>query len=181
MPDLLIPPVPPLLAGTDEGQFRKWFAFWHLPLEQKEELVDAYPDLVIRRASRMETIASGGPVERAYLNYSVLETVPEYDVFKFYERAFVANGHYPVQADLVREWLENDELSVNARKSQAFQALNALNVAMLVYKYRHQVKAQDYLLDMSYIVDLVNTASIEDLISFYVVPDAQKQDCSTHG
>lgn len=163
--NLTIPALPPILVGTNVDLWRKWFAFYCLPLELKADIVDIYPDLIIERAPG-PTDKSAGVKPRVFFNPGVLDVrIPQDVIWKAWSRVTLADS-YPLQPcpdlDTFRA-LNSDQ----DKKQFLFDKLDSLNYAVLAYKYRYLVRPESYYFGMDYNRALMDATTHEELLTFY--------------
>lgn len=167
MSNLVVPPLPAILAGSSVSLWRKWFAFWCLSLSQKADIVDLYPALVIEVPTSKETQASGGPPMRVYFDPGVFDTqIPDNVVYRMWGKVIFSDGLYP------RQWTvpEGD------LKQRYFEKLSDQNYAILAYKYRYLVRPERFAFELDFRTSLLNTATESDLRSFYHEPGQLTSD-----
>ena len=158
---LQIPALPPILAGADVFAWRKWFAFWSLPLEYKADIVDRFPSLVIERLPSPET-ASGmrRMTKQVFFDPGIFDTQISCEiVFKAYDHISYAET-YPTQSfpDLVFGVPEKELL---------FAGLTAMNFTVLAYKYRYLVRPENFYFGMDYELALLDATTEHELQTFY--------------
>ena len=159
--NLSVPPLPPILIGQSLPLWRKWFAFWCLPLDIKADIVDVYPNLVIEMPTSDLTKLNDGPRLKVFFDPGVFDTtVPEHVVYKPYSKVTLHDGFYPLQR------LSKD-FQLFATKAFLVSALSPMNRAVLSYKYRYVVRPENYVFSMDYDQTLENTVTIDELWTFY--------------
>ena len=146
---LVIPAPPPILAGCDRNLWRKWFAFWSLPLERKADIVDEYPSLIIERTML-------GAAKRVFFNPEVFDTmVPLELIWKMWSGVHL-DDKYPLQ-----------KKPTDLDKNFLFVSLESMNFAVLAYKYRYTVRPENYFFDLDYNQALCDATTVDELLTFY--------------
>lgn len=163
--NLVIPPLPPILVGTSLALWNKWYAFYSLPLNNKADIVDAYPDLIIE-VNPGPTDKAAGVQPRIYFNPGTLDArVPGDVVFKFWSRVVYADK-YPLQPcpdlDSLIDLQTDDE-----KKQFLYDKLDLLNFAVLAYKYRYLVRPETFYFVMDYNKALLDATTQDELLTFY--------------
>ncbi len=159
---LHVPALPPILAGTDDFAWRKWFAFWSLPLEYKADIVDRFPSLVIERLPPPETTAGMmcRVTKQVFFDPAVFDTQISCEVvFKAYDRIAYSET-YPTQP------LPKLVFGVS-EKELLFANLTPMNFAVLAYKYRYLVRPENFYFGMDYELELLHTATAPEILTFY--------------
>jgi hypothetical protein len=163
---LQIPALPPILAGSDIFAWRKWFAFWSLPLEYKADIVDRFPSLVIERLPPPESACGMGIVGMRQVNTHVYFDPAVFDtqvscavVFNAYDHISYAET-YPMQSypDLV--------FGVPV-KELLFLGLTAMNFSVLAYKFRYQIRPENFYFGTDYELALLDVTTEAELATFY--------------
>jgi hypothetical protein len=158
-----IPLLPSILVGSNEVLWRRWYAFWSLPLALKADIVDLYPELVLEVATAPETVASGGPPVRVYFDPGFFDAhVPNEVVFGKWQSLTATNKPYPLQSYIGTGPYDNEP----DNKYFLVRHLTALNYAVLAYKYRYIVRPQNYM-DMDFMAALSTAATQDEILTFY--------------
>jgi hypothetical protein len=164
---LTIPALPPILAGSDVYAWRKWFAFWMLPLEYKADLIDRFPSLVIERLPPPETTDGMQRIRKeVYFDPSVFDTqISETLIFNAYDHITYADT-YPTQSF-------PEPIFGVIMKNLLYDSLYTMHFAVLAYKYRYLVRPERYYFGMDYELALFNTTTETELSTFYASPNSQ--------
>jgi hypothetical protein len=160
---LTIPALPPILAGADVQAWRKWFAFWSLPLEYKADIVDRFPSLVIVKGSSPEAISMGMAERRVFFDPVILDTqIPEDVIYKAWD-SIKDSADYPMQP--------YSKLQFGTPvKEMLFAGLTTMNFSVLAYKYRYLVRPENFYFGMDYELELSGATTEAELSTFYASP-----------
>lgn len=168
---LEVPALPTCLGDHSQLEWEKWYGFWALPLDQKADVVDEYPDLLIERQPSPEAAQAGMKVF-CFFDARVFEKVPASGVLKHWDKVSRIDT-YPTQVMSEDDVFYIEHVDSDLLNHFLFRNLSPLNYAVLGYKYRH-VRPEEFYFGMDYEVALLEAATLEDLLSFYERPNTQR-------
>lgn len=170
---LYVPDQPVVLIGeTTPEQWRKWFAFWNLPLDEKANIVDEYPELIIEKVPS-PMAQSFGVKTQIFINPEEFEKIPVERINYHWGEVVSLGSPLPRQKLTVQAHEHYLTLDDEARKGLLLISLVPIAFAILAYKYRYIVRADTYYIGMDYEQDLLNVVILEELLTFY---DLTRQD-----
>ena len=164
-------PLPPILKNESVSEWRKFQAFWNLPLDMKADVVDDYPDLIIERIPPKDQ-ADAGVSTSIFFNYDVLTEIDAPYLLSKWSVISIAD-EYPKQLlphnDDYQSWMRLRKLNEEFDSWKFFMmiSLEPLNFAALAYKYRQTVKPELFFFPMDYEQALCDASTTEELMSFY--------------
>lgn len=166
--NLIIPPMPSILKKREMAQriqWEKWYAFYNLPLERKDDIIHEYQELVIEKEPSLED-KKMGIMFRKFFNPDALDRIVPYGtVFRHYD--VITDGEtFPKQTlkDLDYYLSVEDETQ---KKGLLMLGLTPFNYAVLAYKYRYNVRPESFYFGMDYEVALMQATTLDELLSFY--------------
>lgn len=166
--NLIMLPIPTILPNEGMSSrilWEKWYAFWNLPRDRKEEIIHEYPELVIEKEPSPEA-KSMGIMTRKYFDPDTFDRIVPYGtVFRHYDTITDTDSYPRQRLNDVERYVLLD--GPDEQKSLLFVSLEPLNYAVLAYKYRYSVRPENYYFGMDYENALLNVTTLKELLSFY--------------